>query len=138
MLDKTITSALLQLRAKIIREGLDGLPNVDALLISRGVDPQAQHVTKPRPANMLARRAMFQAITDCLQDGPKRGRDVAAYIAAREPSITYAQAMRRVYQGLYRLKAHGVARKDGGEWTLCLGNDAIEASATYFLLLNSS
>lgn len=118
MLDKTITSALLQLRAKIILEGLYGLPHVDALLIARGVDPQTQHVTKPRPANMLARRAMFQAITDCLQDGPKRGRDVAAYIAAREPSITYAQAMRRVYQGLYRLKAHGVAIKTGDVWGL--------------------
>ena len=118
MLDKTITSALLQLRLKIIREGLDGLPHVDALLVARGVAPQSQHVTKPRPINMLARRAMFQAITDCLQDGPKRGRDVAAYIAAREPGITYAQAMRRVYQGLYRLKAHGVAVKDGAGWRL--------------------
>ena len=118
MLDKTITSALLQLRLKIIREGLDGLPHVDALLIVRGVDPQSQHVTKPRPVNMLARRAMFQAITDCLQDGPKRGRDVAAYIAVHEPGITYAQAVRRVYQGLYRLRVHRVAVKDGAGWRL--------------------
>ena len=118
MLDKTVTSALLQLRLMIIREGLDGLPHVDALLIARGVDPQSQHVTKPRPVNMLARRAMFQAITDCLQDGPKRGRDVAAYIAVHEPGITYAQAVRRVYQGLYRLRVHRVAVKDGAGWRL--------------------
>ena len=114
MLDKTITSALLQLRAKIIREGLDGLPHVDALLIARGVDLQSQHITKPRPANKLARRAMFQAITDCLQDGPKRGRDIAAYIANRELSISYAQAMRRVHQG--RLAVGGLQPPEKQRW----------------------
>jgi hypothetical protein len=86
---KTITSALLQLRAKIIREGLDGLPHVDALLIAPGVDLQSQRVTKPRPQNMLAPRAMFQVTADCLQAGPKRGRDVGLHLSPK-PSITYA------------------------------------------------
>lgn len=67
---------------------------------------------------MLARQAMFQGITDCLQAGPRRGKDVSAYIAAHEPRITYAQAMRRVDQGLYRLKAHGVAMEVGEGWRL--------------------
>ena len=51
MLDKTITSALLNLRAQIIRGKLDGLEHVNALLVALGVDPAAQYVAgKAKPA----------------------------------------------------------------------------------------
>jgi hypothetical protein len=116
MLDKTIDSALVNLRKQIIRGSLDGLPHVEALLILRGLDPASQHVTKPRPDNLLARRAMGALILDCLRDGQKRGRDVAAYVAAHEPSVTYTQAMRRVYQGLHRLHKHGMVTREGRLW----------------------
>jgi hypothetical protein len=50
MLDKTITSALLHLRAQIIRDRLDGLGHVNALLVQRGIEPSGQLVrAKRRP-----------------------------------------------------------------------------------------
>lgn len=126
MLDKTIDSALVNLRKQIIRGNLDGLDHLEALLILRGIDPAIQHVTKPRPDNLLARRAMGMLILDCLRGGPKRGRDVARYLSEREPSVTYAQAMRRVYQGLHRLHKHGVVTRDGRLWRCA---DAIDSHA---------
>lgn len=118
MQDKTITNALLALRAQIIRGNLDGLDHVNALLVARGIDPAAQVVRKPRSANRMPRRGLASVIMDCLRDGPKRSRDVARYLAEREPSVIYAQGMRRVYQGLYRLGRQGVAVKHGRSWRI--------------------
>ena len=44
MLDKTITSALLALRAHIIHQRRDGLAHVEALLIARGFDLSLIHI----------------------------------------------------------------------------------------------
>jgi hypothetical protein len=41
MLDKTIDSALLNLRRQIIQGNLDGLGHVEAFLAQRGLDPSA-------------------------------------------------------------------------------------------------
>ena len=38
MQDKSINGALIKLRAQIIRGGLNGLVQVEALLIARGID----------------------------------------------------------------------------------------------------
>ena len=46
--DKSINVSLYYLRAQIIREGLDGLAHVDALLKQRGCDPEALHVPPKR------------------------------------------------------------------------------------------
>ena len=54
MLDKTITSALLQLRAQIIRGRLDGLAHVQALLLARGVDLAGHYVARAYPAKTWA------------------------------------------------------------------------------------
>ena len=40
--------SLYYLRSQIIREGLDGLEHVDALLRLRGLDPEAVHVPAKR------------------------------------------------------------------------------------------
>ena len=48
MLDKTITSALLNLRAQIIRHKLEGIKHVEALLIARSV-------TLPSPTHFAER-----------------------------------------------------------------------------------
>ena len=46
--DETINTSLIYLRAKIIREGLDGLDHVEALLRLRGCEPEAVRVPPPR------------------------------------------------------------------------------------------
>jgi hypothetical protein len=56
MLDKTVTSALLHLRAQIIRDRLDGLDHVNALLVQRGVDP-ATHLVRAKRKPDAARKA---------------------------------------------------------------------------------
>jgi hypothetical protein len=60
MLDKTITNALIALRKQIIRESLDGLPHVDALLAARGVDPAQIRIGGNRPAWPLCRECCVE------------------------------------------------------------------------------
>ena len=114
MLDKTITSALLNLRAKIIRGNLDGLDHVEALLAARGVD--LPHVPKPHASNSLPRLAMMRLLVDALMDGPKDGVAAARYVAEHQPSISYRDAQRRVHQALARMVANGYAVRDGKAW----------------------
>ena len=116
MQDKTITNALLQLRAQIIRGRLDGLDHVEALLWGRGVD--LARVPKPHAANSLPRLAMRRLLLDALRDGPKGGVAAARYVAEHQPDISYREAQRRVHQALTRMVATGFAVKDGGVWRL--------------------
>ncbi len=116
MLDKTITSALLQLRAQIIRGRLDGLDHVEALLRARGV--ALPHVPKPHATTSLPRMAMMRLLVEALRDGPKGGPAIAAYVAAHQPAISYRQAQRRIHQGLARMVANGFAVRDGKAWRL--------------------
>ena len=64
MLDKSITSALLALRAQIIRGNLDGLDNVEALLVQRGIDPAAHHVPRPIPRDSCKLRDSGGIVSD--------------------------------------------------------------------------
>ena len=116
MLDKTITSALLQLRAQIIRGRLDGLDHEEALLAARGV--ALPHVPRPHASNSLPRLGMTRLLVEALRDGPKGGVAAARYVAEHQPSISYREAQRRVHQGLARAVAHGYAVRDGGVWRL--------------------
>ncbi len=118
MLDKTIGSALLNLRRQIVRGGLDGLPHVEALLVVRGINPSCHRIAPPRAPNMFPRRELRRLITEGLRDGPMRGRDVAAYVSGREPSATYAQAIRRVYQALAHMQTAGMVVRDGKVWKI--------------------
>ena len=79
MQDKTITNALLRLRAQIIRGKLDGLDHVEALLVARGVD--LPHVHEPHATNSLPRPGMTRLLVDALRDGPKGGVAAARYVA---------------------------------------------------------
>ena len=116
MLDKTITSALLNLRAQIIRGKMDGLGHVEALLAARGVD--LPHVPKPHASNSLPRLAMMRLLVEALGDGPKGGVAAARYVAEHQPDISYREAQRRIHQGLARAVAHGYAVRDENVWRL--------------------
>ena len=47
--DKTIVNVLHHIRSSILRDGLEGLEHVDALLCLRGVDPASLYVPKKWP-----------------------------------------------------------------------------------------
>lgn len=113
MLDKSITSALLALRAQITREGLEGLEHVNALLVARGVDPAAHRV----PRKFAQRRDTSRIALEALRDGPKRGYEVARY-AARVTGDEYPDQWRRMYQALHNLRRRGLVVKDGRVWRL--------------------
>lgn len=117
MLDKTITAALLALRTQIIRDGLDGLPHVEALLIARGVDlPRvAQKIRQRKDTSRLALQA--------LGDGPKRPVEIAARMAELS-DLTPQDAWRRVYQALHNLRRRGFVEKDGALWRAVRLHDA--------------
>ncbi len=80
MQDKSINNALLALRKQIIRCGLDGLPEVEALCLLRGV-----HMSRVMPAKCktTARRGhMAFMVTDALRDGPKARKQLVGHIGA--------------------------------------------------------
>ncbi len=112
MQDKTITNALLQLRAQIIRSGLDGLDHVEALLIARGVDLQpARKPYRPRHGRTYARLL----ILDAVRSGPLPGRAIASYAVARVPQ----DALRRlVSSALWKMGDAGVLVRNNGLWRL--------------------
>ena len=116
MQDRTITSALLNLRAQIIRGKLDGLDHVEALLAARGVD--LPHVPRPHADNSMPRLGMTRLLLSALRDGPKGGVAAARYVAEHQPTISYREAQRRVHQALARMVANGFAVRDGGRWRL--------------------
>ncbi len=118
MLDKTITNALIALRKQIIRDSLDGLVHVDALLVSRGIDPAKVRVGPRRKPDRARQGLMRLMMLEVLRDGPKTARDVAAEIAARRPEITPAAAVQRTAQALDKVRVAGLVRREGPLWRL--------------------
>ena len=84
---RPITSALLHLRAQIIRGKIDGLAHVEALLVARGV--ALPRVPKPHARNSLPHRAMSVLLIEALRDGPKGGVAAVRYVADHQPSISH-------------------------------------------------
>ena len=113
MLDKTITSALCQLRAQIIRGKLGGLEHVNALLLAQGVDPAAQHV----PQKIAQRRDTSRLALNALKDGPKRTKEVAGRVVLAT-GMPERQAKAIMYQAIYNLHRRGLVVRDGKVWRL--------------------
>lgn len=118
MLDKTITNALLHLRGRIIREGQDGLDNVNALLVARGIDPAAQHVRRKIPHDSCAQREVKALVLQALREGPKTPAQIGAHFMACKPDIAPDRAMLRVYRAIYKMRDRGVVVSDGRAWQL--------------------
>lgn len=118
MLDKTITSALLNLRAQIIRGRLDGLGHVEALLVARSVDPTAHIVRAKRKGDAARKGLMRVIILDALRDSPKTMRELAQYVGARRPDISPEAAYQRTGQVLAKLKLVGLVMREGRVWGL--------------------
>ena len=113
MLDKTIDSALANLRAQIIRGKLDELSQVEALMQFRGLS--LQDVPRPRRADSARKGAMRLIVLGRLKEGPASLQDIAACAMAARPELTPEAALQRSGQVLAKLKLAGVvARVKGG------------------------
>jgi hypothetical protein len=115
MLDKSIDGALLALRKQIIRDKLDGLEHVEALLIMRDVDLP---VVRPARRTCAAGKGQmrFMVIT-ALRDGPMTRRDIVRHVAAQRPEIPADVAYRRVDRVLWKMGKAGLVVRDGRVWT---------------------
>ena len=118
MLDKTITSALLNLRAQIIRDKLEGLEHVNALLVARGVDPAAHIVRAKRKGDAARRGIMRMMVLNAMRDGPKRYTEIAAIAGLRRPDIALDSMQRRTAQVLVKLQIAGAVTREGRLWGL--------------------
>ena len=116
MLDKTITSALLNLRAQIIRDKRDGLGHVEALLVARGVGLPA--VPRQRPADTFRRSRLRRLILDGLRGGPVRSALLIEQVMAKQPSVLRIDATHRVHNVLWKMKVSGLVVREGRLWRL--------------------
>lgn len=77
--EKTILNVLYHLRAEIVRESLDGIEHVDALLRARGADPEARAVPQATPRR-FRRRALSLAVLRALREGPLTTGEIAVRV----------------------------------------------------------
>lgn len=118
MTDASINRALFALRAQIIRDDMDGLHHVEALIQARGYDPERQHVPRKRAENRFRRSELRRLIQDALRGGPQTLAALANYVAAQRPVISPQVAYRRVSSVLSRMKAAGLVVHEGRMWGL--------------------
>lgn len=111
MKDATVTGVLHNLRCAILRDGHDGLEQVDALLRLRGVDPESLWTPKKQPKH-FARGTLRRAVLGALRDGPARASEIARRV--RGNVLSCARDYKCVYQCLDSLKKAGVVRREGG------------------------
>jgi hypothetical protein len=92
---------VLQLRAQIVRDGLEGLEHVEAMPVLRGIGPAALHV----PRKFAQRRDTSRLALEALRTGrPKRYEQVSRY-ASFAIVLTYELARARMNQALHGLVA---------------------------------
>lgn len=118
MLDKTIISALLNLRKQIIRDGLTGLDHVNALLAARGIDTARLHDPQVWPVGSRGQRGIQLLVLASLRAGPKTPAQIGADFMAAKPGLARERAMIRVYRTIYKLRSKGLVVKIGLTWGL--------------------
>jgi len=110
--DETTNVSLYYLRAQIIRDGLEGLGHVNALLRLRGLDPDAVKV--PRKNKRVFRNGEFRrSLLTALRDGPKDRATSAEGFRDQLSHITHTDRLKRVTRCLLVLEAKGLVRRDG-------------------------
>ncbi len=118
MLDKSINSALLAPRAQIIRDHLDGLHHVEALLVTRGIEPSDHAVRRKIPDDCLPQGGAKLFVLDALRTGSKSPVDLAGRFTEIRPEVPRSRAMVRVYRALYKMRVGGGVVKDVRVWRL--------------------
>jgi predicted Rossmann fold nucleotide-binding protein DprA/Smf involved in DNA uptake len=105
-----IARVLYHLRADAIREGAPGLEHVNALLILRGHDPEANGIPAKRPKT-FPRGELRRRVLDALRGGPKTTAEIA-------DGIVTDRAVKRVRECLVRMEKAGMVRQDEKNWIL--------------------
>ena len=118
MQDRTIDSALLNLRKQIAQGDGVGLAHVEALLRQRGVEMRT--VSRVR---MKATRSgvLTHMILEALKDGPQTARYVSHRIDERRPELGFDKAHMFAARALTKLKKRGLVLHDGnmgGLWSV--------------------
>ena len=90
---ETIISVLHFIRQEIVRDGLDGLEHVDALLRQRGVDPDALVTPDKRP-KAFRKGELRQMVLEALRDGSQTGAEIARRVQARMRDLAQARQSR--------------------------------------------
>lgn len=112
--DKTIVNVLHHIRSSILRDGLEGLEHVDALLGLRGVDPASLYTPRKWP-NHFRRGELRRAVAEALTDGPL----TLAVLAARVGGgLAPQDAYRRTYKALQKMQDKGIVWHEGRLWGL--------------------
>lgn len=111
MQEETINRALLELRKRTIRERRPGLESVEALLKLRRVPMPS--VGRGKPANSTGKHVIRRLALTALRDGPKRVREVAAYVDQALPNVAPDQAYMRTARCLSRMRVAGLAERIG-------------------------
>lgn len=114
MLDKTIDSALLALRRQIIREGQEGLVEVETLLRLRGVS--MLKVLPPKRKDVAGKGAMRLILLEGIGRGYRSQRTLTAYVMQRRPELSREDAYTRTSLALAKMRKAGQARCEAGVW----------------------
>ena len=117
MQDKTITSALCQLRLQLIRSG-QAVTHVDALLVQRGVDPASLHVPRQYPADSCGHGEIKLLVIMELRTGPKTARQIVQTFMDHHPALAIDVARARVWRAMWKMGRSSVAVKEGKAWRL--------------------
>src|SRR6056297_3727683 len=84
--DEMINASLHYLRARTIRDGLDGLEHIEAIMRIRGIDCEAVHV--PRKNNRQFRNgALRAAVLGLLREGPRAAQQMADSLGCRPDNV---------------------------------------------------
>ena len=117
MQDKTITSALCQLRLQLIRSG-QTLAHVDALLVQRGVNPASLRVPRIYPADSCRHGEIRLVVIGELRMGPKTASQLVTAFQTLHPDMALATARTRVHRSVYKMGRAGTAIRSGMKWAL--------------------
>ncbi len=118
MLPRTKINVLLQIRADIIRDGLEGLEHVNALLVLRGVDPASQHVRRKAPLDRFRQCEVRRFIKTTLGDGPMRRGELATILGKVQPHLSEHATKIRCNNALQRLQRDGFVARGKCLWWL--------------------
>lgn len=106
--DEMINSSLLYLRARTIREGLEGLEHIEAIMRIRGMDLEAVHVPK-KNKRRFRNGELRRAVLDTLRQEPHTARKIAEKLDCQQQSVR---------ECLRTLEARGVVLREGRVWFL--------------------
>lgn len=109
MQDKTIDSALLELRKQIVRANGECLAHVEALCLMRGLE--LRRVAPARRKDAARKGETARLVIGALRDGPRSRADIVALLAASKPALDRMTCYRRIDSAITKLQAKGYLRQ---------------------------